>query len=197
MLVISFQTLNAQSITNNKRKWEYTVSAEWMTPATHNLYRTNNMGFGLSAIGEHYIYSKTSVSLLIGYNHFPGSRYSHLYESPYIYPAFAVAVMWHFKGVPFEIIPLMAGFNYYPMKWLCLSAYAGTVMGGSKNDFKINWGYEPNIGFLIPFKTSFIKIGIKALYTNLKVQDTYFTKNNVYGRTDFAQTMGISLGWKF
>lgn len=193
ILLISIRPLKAQSSKNNTGNWRYTASFELMTPPISSLIQTNNTGYGLNLKTEYYLNKNVATALLAGFDYFPGSRYSYYPDDPNT-PGYGKIYK---RGVPFRIIPLMAGIHYYPAKWFYLSGSAGLTMGGSKGGFKVTVGYEPEMGFLIPVKRSYLNIGLRFLYTNLRVEDAYSGMGGVINGSDFAQAMGISLGWKF
>lgn len=196
ILCASTSSIKAQSLKNNSDKWRYTASVELMAPPISTLNESNNMGYGLNLEAEYFLNKTISVTLMTGYDYFPGSNYSYSQPDINIPPRITKV---EDKGIPFLIMPMMVGMHYYPDKWFYISGSAGLALGGSGGGFKATVGYEPEIGFLIPVKNSFIDIGLKFLYSNLNTKATKFVIGGDILETDydFAQAMGISLGWKF
>lgn len=196
ILIIQAKVTNAQSSKNNTGSWRYTASIELMTPPISTLHQTNKAGYGSNLETEYFLNQEIAASMIIGFDYFPGSNYSYSQPDINIHPRITKVKD---KGIPFLIIPIMVGMHYYPEKWFYISGSAGLALGGSGGEFKATVGYEPEIGFLIPIKKSFINIGLKFLYSNLNTNATKFVIGGDILETDydFAQAIGISLGWKF
>lgn len=190
LLIITMQSSIAQSKNNEYNKWQYTLAGALMMSPFASLDQTN-FGFGLSGKAAYYLREKISATLMTGYDYFPGKAYSFSLDMP---PFSKIKK----KGIPFGIIPFMAGINYSPVHWFYLSGCAGMVMGGSKDDFKTSIGYEPAIGFLIPCGKNEVDIGLNYLYTNLTASDALPAMGGVNtNHKDFAQAAGIAIGYTF
>lgn len=185
----SFTSLTAQ-VKKDPSKWEFTTTAHFILPAG-GLSQTHHFGIGASGKAEYFVFKKASLFLEASYNYFPGASYAYRI----IEPPFNQKITK--RGIPFTLIPLLSGFNYYFSNRLYISCGAGLALGGSMGNTQAKFGFQPAIGFLFPLKKATLNIGINYLSTSLKVKDAHSRQGGVLRGPDMARALLLSAGLTF
>lgn len=117
IMFLSTKSVRAQSRDSNWMKWKYTGAADFLTPGFSHQQRGNKLGIGITGRAEYFFRKNVSVSLTAGYDYFPGNKYTFYWLDDLIYPPFNYPPeKISAKGVPFTLMPVMAGINQLPLK---------------------------------------------------------------------------------